>query len=534
MGKRDTPDDGIASRDITPTKSRLGLRGRVGSSGDTVPPTKRKGAPNKSLRKASSKKAKKIDSSGKQKRNTARSQRSKEPTTNKRHQTQDSELQETDPAHRRGQTTGRKSQENRSAASPVGEEADRGRAEEENGIGLADGLRDIFDFHSGNDERRRDLIWQKMVTESMHIRSKLEEASTRLRESEEKNKTLEKMISDLRQNPATLLGSTITQDSFSNERSKTIMTQISVEWLLCIGPTTVCPVDDDLCPFESPFLYCHWSPLVSDPEKYLASLRKAFILKMLLDETRSVADGFDAAFYQQKPVPGLKTVFSVKRRQIKSDRIAKKVLKFLDKIPGVTISDGCEWRLDGADDSNEENEDGSKKVYCSFFTRPGSADLFDTIFMRSSEYKNYESEPRRFLSITQLALMDSHFILKYNQIGQTERDFREVAQGTDKDTIRIAKNLAEKTFEKTADRSNLCRCCLLVDLDGPPPIAVREEHQEDEDQKESYDTDHDGEMEDIIGQKDSVVVGEESEEGDSDEENDEDLSYMSDQLEKKK
>ena len=525
MGKkRDAPDTEICPRGTSPSKPRPSLRSYALSSQDALPKNAKE--PSKKTQ-PSTKKGKKVESSGRLKRKTGPSQIRKGAVKSSKRHTKGTELQERDQSTKEGRETGSDLQETDPINGPLEArgESNGETAGDEMAGGLSGGLRGVFDFTTGDDEKRRDLIWQKMVTEAMHMRSKLEEASARLRETEEKNKSLERIITDLRQKPSTALGSAITQDSFSDERSKTIMTQISLERLLCIGPATVCRSDDEISPFPTPFTFCHWSPLVFDPEKYISCLRKTFIRQMLMDETRAVAETFNAAFYQTKPVPGLKTVFSVKRRQTKSDRISKKVVKFLAKIPDVEISEGCEWRLGGAPSEDE----GSAEELCSFFARQGSGDLFDTIFMRSPEYKNFESETRRILSITQLALMDSHFILKFNQKGQTERDFKEVAQGNDKDTLRIAEKLAETAFATMTDPSQMCKCCLLVDLDGPPSTTDPGVPKESCGEEASSDSDDDEVQNDDTVPNDGRIGMEEdsSEDGESDEDDDEELSYAS-------
>ena len=349
-----------------------------------------------------------------------------------------------------------------------------------NDVASSSGSESTETLDMDKESRREDPLLRRLVNANMKkdIAMTIEDLTSRYEHAEEKCQTLEELVERLRKRAETtapvpkeagLDTSELTQDSFSGAKSKIAIEHIAIEWLPCITPETVCREDDECRPFKSPFRFCHWSPLAIDDETYLDHLRKAFVKKMVIQDTKACSDLFEAAYYRQKPTAGLKTLFARKRRNMKSDKIAKKVNQFIAMdLQDVEICNGSEWRLSktGQSDSQDHGQ-------CYFFTRAGASDLFDKVFSRSAVYAGLTSETRRILSLTQVAILDALFVDKSKKMKETKRNYGNYAQGTDKDCVMHAKQLAEATFEHLKyGSSQLCDCCLLVDICGAPTAEL--------------------------------------------------------------
>ena len=192
----------------------------------------------------------------------------------------------------------------------------------------------------------RDHILERTIASKLDTLNELKETQAQLRERDDRIRNLETLVDELREGRL-VRGSAVTQEDFSDDLSKQKVEEIAVEWLLCLRPYMICRSDQEIRPYVTPFEFCHWAPLAFVEPMHLPFLRKAFVEKRVIQETKVMSEMFDKAFFQQKPVLGLRSAFIARRRQAKSDRVGKKINKALRKMqPAVDFVNGSEWRLE--------------------------------------------------------------------------------------------------------------------------------------------------------------------------------------------
>lgn len=322
---------------------------------------------------------------------------------------------------------------------------------------------------------------EKVFKQNIRLRDALTDRDETIRGLQNEVKGLNVMIAELRVRLEGTVGgiSDITEESFSGEAVTSFATNVALEWTFSIGPDTVCLSSDELRPFKSPFDYIHWGPFFNGREKYIAPLKSLFLHRMLIQETEKVAKMFMDAYNRKSPTPGIKSTIFDKRRNMKSYRITKKVLKYLERNPSLVIEKGHEWRTD------EAMRGGSWDPVngCPFLNSPGSRKLFDSAFFPSPLYDAESVEKRRLVSLTQLGMMDAIFLQKYKKVqANSVVDYRVVALGSDKEILDQTRKLIEFYFNILKGARKTCDCCLLVDRDGVPSVAGSDDTDgEDED-----------------------------------------------------
>ena len=273
------------------------------------------------------------------------------------------------------------------------------------------------------------------------------------------------------------VASAVTENSLSNDAGKRAMDEIAAEWCLTVAPETVCEEADELRPFRSPFRYQHWGPLANGERQYIETLQRSFLLKMRKIENVSTIASFTEAYNKGKPKT-LRSIFKDKRRNYKSDKIVKRVEAYrqslLRRIPALETKKGWEWRLD------PERARNVGPGSCPFFTAVGGADIFDDIFSKTPAFfKGRDPFPdRRYVSITQLAMLDAAFKHKFElaadeagKVGtaaQGVKNYAGIAKGLDKNFTDAAVGLAVELSAFVKDKDESCSCCWFVDFKGLP------------------------------------------------------------------
>ena len=341
--------------------------------------------------------------------------------------------------------------------------------------------------------------------------------------------------------------SALTENSLSGKPGRVTMEKIAAEWFLSAGAETLCKDDDNLRPFRSPFKFVHWGPLANGEEQYLFTLRQKFLRAMMKEESAAVLASFDNAYDTKEPGMRegvtLKDTYKNKRRAHKADTIGKKVeaqrLALSKRSPPVAIKDGSEWRQD------LERAKRAGEGSCLLFTAIGAADFFDEIFRKAPEYDGRDPSPhRRFVTITQLAILDTSFqhkaqlaekreahrasqLVKFTEMRakavteeetmKTEkliekearkpfRDFGSMSKGTDGKIASMAASIALSLSPVLQGKTEACSCCCLLDMSGAPaplPITVApgatalvEEATGNAERDRDYDTDDSGSNDD--------------------------------------
>ena len=313
---------------------------------------------------------------------------------------------------------------------------------------------------------------QKIFEQNIRLRDTVQQRDDRIRTLETTVKKLGITISALhrRLEHAGQGISDITADSFSGKTVKAFADHIALDWFFCINPGTVCAADDELRPFQSPFPYIHWAPFFDGSAKYIPLLREVFLERQLLRETEAFTETFLTAYHRTQPTFGIKAGIFDKRRNLKSDKITKRIQAFLGAHPTLAILKGSEWRTSLV----RPGSCTSEPLQCPFLNNDAARKLYDKVFVTSDIYKRSApdaSQRPRLVSVTQLGILDAIFKQKYEKKGR-DVDYRIVATGSEKAILEHTKSLADIYFAQLKDVENPCQCCILIDKAGAPAAEV--------------------------------------------------------------